>query len=190
MPPILLSLLGSKYFWGALVVALVLGKVWFWHHGVVVRAVDAEHQRMVKQIDAANERQREAVADWVLEMHRRVDAARETARQELAAQQADTEARIRKVRDYVTAQADRNCIVTRGFVLEREAAAAGTALPPAAGADVDAPSGVALSDVSANDVYNAGQFRQCVKRLKDFKDAWQREADAWNRFAADPVNAQ
>jgi hypothetical protein len=183
MPLWVLSLLGSKYFWAALAVAAIVGKLFFWHHSIVVKAVDAEKKKWETRIDAANEARRDEVAGWVVEMHKRVDAARIKAKAEQDALVAETDDRIRRVKDYVTAQADANCVITRGFVQSRNAAAAGTAFSATTGGSVDAPSGVALSDVAANDIEAASRFRQCVSRLAAFKRAWADEAEKWNRFA-------
>jgi hypothetical protein len=75
-----------------------------------------------------------------------------------------------KVSTYVTPKADRQCIVSRGYVSLRNAAGAGVSPPPAAsGGSVDADSGVALSAVAENDVYNAGEFNRCVAEVKAWR---------------------
>jgi hypothetical protein len=87
----------------------------------------------------------------------------------------------KEVTRYVTKESDARCVVPVGFVRVFNAAAVGDPAAPAGGApagEPDAqPSGVELSDVLANDVFNAGIYYQVVDQLRALQ-AWERERQA------------
>lgn len=88
------------------------------------------------------------------------------------ATQATTNANLGKVRTYVTPKADAGCILTTGAV--RLLDASGRDVPVAAptpGELQDEPSGVAISELVADEVVNAGSYHQLIEAL----DAW----DLW-----------
>lgn len=84
----------------------------------------------------------------------------------------------REVKVHVTDHADRQCIVSAGFVRLHDDAAAGRVpeLPGTTGA-VDAPSGVALSAVGAIVTANYGRCREVTRQLIDLQD-WVRRQKA------------
>ncbi|PLR25053.1 hypothetical protein SGCZBJ_12515 [Caulobacter zeae] len=82
-----------------------------------------------------------------------------------------------KVPAYVTAEADRRCVVPDGYVRLRDAAGAGlSVVPPAAGGSVDADTGLVLSDLAANDLVNAAAFNACVAEVKAWRGWYPRQA--------------
>lgn len=106
--------------------------------------------------------------------------------------QADTKAQviiktryvtqIHEVPHYVTVQADRECVVPRGFVrLWNDASAApdsgGQAAPSAPGTDDSAPSGVVLSDIERAHISDAATYQSVAQRLRDLQ-AFVRETSA------------
>lgn len=105
-----------------------------------------------------------------------------------AAAQVEIQWRTRTLHDevpvYVTAQADRECVVPVGFVrLWNDASSGVPAAPDAApGPDAAAASGVVLSDIGRAHVGDAGQYAAIAKKLSDLQD-WERqvEADAASR---------
>lgn len=80
---------------------------------------------------------------------------------------------VEKVPVYVTREADSQCVVPRGFVELHNAAAAGVELPAAAAGVVDAPSGLALSDVARTVGINYTACRADAERLIGLQ-AWAR----------------
>lgn len=75
---------------------------------------------------------------------------------------------IERVPTYVTAQADADCTVPRGFVELHDAAANGVELPgapDAASEPVGGPSGVALSAVGLTVAENYGSYHQVADEL-------------------------
>lgn len=98
--------------------------------------------------------------------------------------QADTKAQviiktryvtqIHEVPHYVTIQADRECVVPRGFIrLWNDASAApdpgGQAAPSTPGADDSAPSGVVLSDIERAHITDAATYQSVAQRLRDLQ---------------------
>lgn len=95
-----------------------------------------------------------------------------------------------KVPTYVTPQADRRCIVSRGYVELRNAAGAGVdPVPPAAGGSVDTDSGLVLSDLAQNDILNAAAFHTAVDEVKAWRGWYVAQADLWSKTikAPDPT---
>lgn len=92
---------------------------------------------------------------------------------------------VREVPVYVTVEADRACPVPVGLVRLHDAAAAGVvpAVPDAAAAPHDAPSGVALSSVSATVAENYGRCLADQERLSALQQ-WVRDMAA--NWARDP----
>ena len=105
-----------------------------------------------------------------------------------AARQAEiryvTRTIVEKVPEYVTAEADRTCVLPVGFVRLHDAAAAGQgdALPEPAGQSNDAPSGVACSAAAETIVGNYGDYSAVAAQLTDLQ-GWVREQQA---FSAQP----
>ena len=100
---------------------------------------------------------------------------------QLAAAQADNQTRtqtlIQKVPYYVTRNADRACTINRGFVqLWNHGAGGPGAAADAPGGPVEAPSGVALSDVARADAANYGVAYD-----------WRAEALTWRAWGADLI---
>lgn len=106
--------------------------------------------------------------------------------------QADTKAQviiktryvtqIHEVPHYVTVQADRECVVPRGFIrLWNDASAApdpgGQAAPSTPGADDSAPSGVVLSDIERAHISDAETYQSVAKRLRDLQDLDRKRAE-------------
>jgi len=100
-----------------------------------------------------------------------------------AARQAEiryvTRTLVEKVPEYVTAEADRTCVLPVGFVRLHDAAAAGQgdALPEPAGQSNDAPSGVACSAAAETIVGNYGDYAAVAAQLTDLQ-SWVREQQA------------
>jgi len=86
---------------------------------------------------------------------------------------------VEKVPEYVTAEADRTCVLPVGFVRLHDAAAAGQgdALPEPAGQSNDAPSGVACSAAAETIVGNYGDYNAVAAQLTDLQ-SWVREQQA------------
>ena len=86
---------------------------------------------------------------------------------------------VEKVPEYVTAEADRTCVLPVGFVRLHDAAAAGQgdALPEPAGQSNDAPSGVACSAAAETIVGNYGDYAAVAAQLTDLQ-SWVREQQA------------
>lgn len=89
-----------------------------------------------------------------------------------------------KVHDYVTVEADRHCVVPDGFVRLHDAQLAGdggslSGLPGAAGLLLNAPSGVALSEVSAADGDNFGALNACRARVAGWDNWYSRQRAAF-----------
>lgn len=103
-------------------------------------------------------------------LHAQLDAA-------LADNATRTQTLIRKVPTYVTKKADAACTVPTGFVQlwNGGASGQGTAAGPPRG-PVEAPSGVALSDVARADAANYGVAYD-----------WRAEALTWRKWGADLV---
>lgn len=157
-------------------VCIALAGAWMWHAHDKAAAIRDHDQR------AANER-RAAVAEFVVDM-----SARNTQqRAEWAAQSGqvriETQTIIKEVSRYVTAAADRACIVPRGFVWHHDAAWGLSQLPGAPGGSVDQPSGVPLSRVESVVAENAGTCRELRAEI----DAWRKwyavNATRYNDFA-------
>lgn len=92
---------------------------------------------------------------------------------------------------YVTAEADRRCVVPDGYVRLRDAAGAGLpVVPPAAGGSVDADTGLVLSDLAANDLVNAAAFNACVAEVKAWRGWYPRQADLWSGSISANVKTQ
>lgn len=84
----------------------------------------------------------------------------------------------------VTAKADAQCVIPRGFVRVHDIAATGMpSVPGAAGepnggtSDADSPSGVSLSTVATTVAGNYGTYQQVVAQLLDLQ-AWVRRQHA------------
>jgi len=94
---------------------------------------------------------------------------------------------VEKVPEYVTAEADRTCILPVGFVRLHDAAAAGEgdALSEPTGQSNDAPSGVACSAAAATIAGNYGDYAAVSAQLTDLQ-SWIREQHALS--AAPPAN--
>lgn len=87
-----------------------------------------------------------------------------------------------KAPTYVTHEADRRCVVSRGYVELRNAAGAGVAPVPAApGGSVDADSGLVLSDLAANDITNAAAFRTAVAEVTAWRGWYAAQAELWTK---------
>lgn len=102
-------------------------------------------------------------------------------RAQLAAAQADnatrTQTLIQKVPYYVTRKADAACIVNRGFVqLWNHGAGGPGAAADTPGGPVEAPSGIALSDIARADAANYGVAYD-----------WRAEALTWRAWGADLI---
>lgn len=86
---------------------------------------------------------------------------------------------VEKVPEYVTAEADRTCVLPVGFVRVHDAAAAGEgdALPEPAGQSNDAPSGVACSAAAVTIAGNYGDYAVVAAQLTDLQQ-WVRDQQA------------
>jgi hypothetical protein len=131
----------GKYAMGAVAVLALLAGVWLSGNSNGHKVEKARQQRALKAAVA-----RVAKID--------ASAAPEKTR---AVIQWRTRYLTKEVPVYVTPEADRRCIVSRGFVRLYNAAASGLpAVAGAAGGPDDADSGLALSAVAETDVANLG----------------------------------
>lgn len=100
-----------------------------------------------------------------------------------------TKTLIQRIPQYVTAQADADCVVSSGFVSLWNDAAAGR-VPPVPGggpdADVNAPSGVALSQVSTADIETAGDFYALRSEVLGWRQWYAGQRAAFAASAAVP----
>ncbi|MEJ2816378.1 hypothetical protein [Caulobacter sp. CCG-8] len=94
-----------------------------------------------------------------------------------------TQTLIREVPHYVTVTADAQCVVPAGFVRLHDAAATGLLSDPAGAASqpADAPSGLALSTVSATVAENYGGCREDREALKGWQAWWAGVSPAFKR---------
>lgn len=86
---------------------------------------------------------------------------------------------VQKVKEYVPASADAQCVVPVGFVRLHDAAAAGTVPTPASGSD-QAASGYGLSDVSRTVIQNYGVAFGWKSEALAWRDWYAKQRDAWN----------
>ena len=108
---------------------------------------------------------------------KRTDAMRAELAEAQAANHVRPETQIQKVPYYVTRKADAACTINRGFVQLWNGGAGGpgaAALAP--GGPVEAPTGVALSDVARADAANYGVAYD-----------WRAEALKWRAWGADLI---
>lgn len=89
---------------------------------------------------------------------------------------------VEKVPEYVTAEADRTCVLPVGFVRVHDAAATGEgdALSEPAGQPNGAPSGVACSAAAATIAGNYGDYTAVAAQLTDLQ-GWVRDQQALSR---------
>lgn len=105
------------------------------------------------------------------------DALRLKLNAALADNSARTQTLIQKVPYYVTRKADAACTINRGFVQLWNGGAGGPgAAAQAPGGPVEAPSGVALSDLARADAANYGVAYD-----------WRAEALTWRAWGADLI---
>lgn len=146
--------------------------------GVLLFAVRAEGFRDGQEAERAVQEGRvKAAMERVTKIEAQAARISQAARANSDAQNAKIAALTAdlksKVSTYVTPQADRRCVIPAGYVRLRDAAGAGVPVAPAAsGGPVDANSGLALSDLAANDVHNAGEFNRCVAEVKTWRGFW------------------
>lgn len=95
-----------------------------------------------------------------------------------------------KVKTYVTPEADRRCVIPAGYVRLRDAAGTGLPVVPGpAGQPVDADSGLALSDLAANDIVNAASFNILLEEVKAWRGWYVAQADLWSKnIKASPMH--
>jgi hypothetical protein len=151
--------------WVALAVVVVALLAGVHHHGTT-QGRDGEKAAEARRMERARKdvAKREAKAVQITAQSR-ANLDRERVRI-----QTRTVTLIKKVTEYVTPAADTRCIVPVGFVRGYNAAVT-PELPPASGGPLDAPSGVALSDVLTADVENFGTAYQ-----------WRAEALTWRAW--------
>ena len=95
-----------------------------------------------------------------------------------------------KVPTYVSSQADRRCVISRGYVELRNAAGAGVdPVPAGAGGSVDADSGLVLSDLARNDITNAAAFHAAVAEVTAWRDWYVAQAALWTKTTRAPEPA-
>lgn len=117
------------------------------------------------------------VAQQAAAQVKRADELRAQLNTALADNSTRTQTLIQKVPYYVTRKADAACTVNRGFVQLWNGGAGGPgAAAQAPGGPVEAPSGVALSEVARADAANYGVAYD-----------WRAEALTWRAWGADLV---
>lgn len=155
--------------WVALALAVLALLAGVHHHGVA-QGRDREKVAEARRLERARKdvARREAKAEVIS------SAARAGLDREKVRIQTRTVTLIKEVTRYVTPAADGRCIVPVGFVRAYDAATSEAGLPSAAGGSLDAPSGVALSDVLTADVENYGTAF-----------GWRAEALTWRQWYRD-----
>lgn len=176
--PILLLL---RTAWGWLSNPLVLGGIalaaaFWWHAADKRAAVNAARAEMRAEIEAAHQRRRVEVAEFVVDLSAKAAALREKLNRDQGEARTVTRTLIQEVPRYVTPLADSRCVVPLGFVQHHDAAWAARMPDPAAAAGglVDQPSGVPLSRVESVATENAGACHDL-----------RAEAAAWRSWYAD-----
>ena len=132
------------------------------------------------EVEAAHERRRAEVAEWVLEASRRKEEAnRKLAQRQVEIQTINREI-IREVPVYVTEAADSANCLTRGWVRVHDAAATGEALPEAPGFAVDEASTVKASDAAKVIAENYSRYQACKAQVEGWIEWYQSEERKWN----------
>lgn len=157
-----------------------LGAVYAWHRSEVADEVERVNAK-------ATEQRRAEVAEFVVDMSARNLKQREAADAEKRALQESTKTLVEKVPVYVSKLADSRCIVPVGFVQHYGAAWGVSAIPDAAGRNLDADSGVPLSRVESVTTENAGICREARAESAAWR-AWYRvEKSKHDAFARGTV---
>lgn len=163
---------------GALAVSLAA--VYAWHRSEVRAEVERTNEK-------ATEQRRKEVAEFVVDMSARNLKQREASEAEKRALQESTKTLVEKVPVYVSKLADSRCVVPVGFVQHYGAAWGVSAIPDAAGRNLDADSGVPLSRVESVTTENAGICREARAESAAWR-AWYRvEKSKHDAFARGTV---
>lgn len=161
-------------------VAAVVAALYAWHLTEVDNAVE-------KITAKATEQRRKEVAEFVVDMSARNLKQREASEAEKRALQESTKTLVEKVPVYVSKLADSRCVVPVGFVQHYGAAWGVSAIPDAAGRNLDADSGVPLSRVESVTTENAGICREARAESAAWR-AWYRvEKSKHDAFARGTV---
>jgi hypothetical protein len=154
----------GRYLLGAAAVLALLGGVWAVGDG---HGHASEKARQARALAKAQAR----VAKTDARNVQIVQAIREPAEKTRAVIQWRTRYLTQEVAQHVTPEADRRCIVSRGFVRLYNAAASGLpAVAGAAGGPDNADSGLALSAVAETDVANLGTGAEAINEVKAWRE--------------------
>lgn len=165
-----------------LILLLMVAGAWMFGRMEGEDQAKAHYERVIKdmgvQHDKALAKQTAEAAATVREIGQRLNTA--------ARQKQETKTIIKEVKTYVTQQSDAACTIPAGFVWLHNQSLAGEAVGVAAGrpADVDAPTGLALSTVAATVADNNAE---CVERgavIAAWQDWYKRNKDSYERAAA------
>jgi len=168
----ILAFLTSKAGIVAIVCALVLGVI-------ATQTLRLNHAKAdLTSLKAANK----AAAAQVAALNVKSAAISEHVASDVSAERTRvrtiTKTLIERVPEYVPADADRDCVVPRGWVRLHDAAAAGVSAP--AGGPEPAASGVALSAVAQTVIANYGIAYDWRAEALGWRDWYKAQAAAWN----------